>query len=114
MKRIMLVGLMFACVSTVQAEMLTCTSSTLSFRNNDGSYSEKAGTKLTDISIEVQEQSITMYAGGLDRLEFWKDYNEYRNDSGKIVRNGSTFSMYTTIPTDTNNMQPIKVDYICK
>jgi hypothetical protein len=112
MKRILLVGLLFA--STVNAQMLTCSHSTLSFRNNDGSYTEKAGTKLTDISIEVQEQAITMYAGGLDRLEFWKDYNEYRNDTGKIVRNGSTFSMYTTIPTDTNPMQPIKVDYICK
>lgn len=112
MKRILLVGLLFA--STVNAQMLTCSNSTLSFRNNDGSYSEKVATKLLNITVEVQEQAITFYAGGIDKLEFWKDYNEYRNDTGKVVRSGDTFSLYTTIPTDTNSMQPIKVDYVCK
>lgn len=111
MKRILLVGLMFA--STVNAQVLTCTHSTLSFRNDNGSYTEKASTLTHDISVEVQEQTITLLAGGIERLEFWKDYNEYRNNTGKIERSGHVFSMYTTIPTDTNKMQPVKVDYTC-
>lgn len=112
MKKLILVGLLFA--STVNAQMLTCTHSTLSFRNDDGSYTENASTKITDINVEVQEQAITFYAGGIDRLEFWKDYGEFRNDTGKVVRSGDKFSIYTTIETAKTKMQPVKVDYFCK
>lgn len=112
MKKILLLCALLT--STVNAEMLTCTNSTLSLRNDDGSYTESASTKINDITIDVEEQAITFYAGGIHELEFWKDYNEYRNNTGKVVRKGNVFSMFTTINDSTGKLVPVKVDYTCK
>lgn len=117
MRKLLLVGLLFA--STVNAQSFTCNSFEVYQGKGNGKYELVHDTTGTELHLTIQTSpdkiTVTVDNTELEPGIFWKDYGEYRNDDGKIIQNGSNFTVLTSVPVeDTNVFVPIKIEYHCK
>lgn len=119
MRKLLLVSILFA--STVSAETFTCNSFDVYQGAGNGKYIKVYDTLTRDADIKLTIQkspdkiTVTVDNTELEPGVFWKDYGEYRNDDGKIVQDGSNFTVLTSVPVeDTNVFVPIKIEYHCK
>lgn len=116
MRKLLLASLLFA--STVQAQTFTCNSFDVYQGTGNGNYQQVPNQdKDIRLTIKTSTDKIIVSVDNTDIEEgvFWKDYNEYRNDDGKIIQNGTNFTVLTAVPVeDTNVFVPIKIEYHCK
>lgn len=119
MRKLILASLLFA--SAVQAQTFTCNSFDVYQGTGNGNYKQVYDTTNHDadirLTITTSTDKIVVSVDNSDIKEgvFWKDYNEYRNDDGKIIQNGNNFTVLTAVPVeDTNVFVPIKIEYHCK
>lgn len=113
MKKLIAFGILSVLSLSAQAEVLTCSTQTLIINGNTvaSNVPMDAGSR-----IELTQPKIILSSRGHD-LEFWKDGNDYRNDTGRIIsdRSHNKFTMETSIPDDsTGKYVPAKVIYTCK
>ncbi len=119
MRKLLLVSMLFA--STVSAETFTCNSFDVYQGAGNGKYIKVYDTLTRDADIKLTiQKSPDKIVVSVDNTDiqpgvFMKDYNEYRNDDGKIIQNGTDFTVLTSAPVpDAKIYVPIKIEYHCK
>ncbi|SOK58293.1 hypothetical protein [Yersinia phage fHe-Yen9-04] len=116
MKKLLLLAALFS--TTVSAQTFTCDNFTLyqGIGNNQYRQVDDAGVQSSlIITIESTEPLITVSVqGDKEVVQFWKDYNVYRNVTGEISQDGNNFIMKTAIQDSTGFYIPVKIEYHCK
>ena len=115
MKKILLAAIMFTSVAS--AKTFTCNDYTLYQGTGDNHYQKVQPTKQPSLSFTIisTEPMIQVNINGThEPVEFWKDYNVYRNDTGLISQSGSEFTMKTSVKNNNGVYFPVKIVYHCK
>lgn len=113
MKKLIAFGILSVLSLSVQAEVLSCSTQTLIVNGNTVASNVPMSVGST---IELTQPKVTLTSHG-HALEFWKDGNDYRNDTGRIIsdRIHNKYTMETAIPDEsTGKYVPAKVIYTCK
>ncbi|AQW88553.1 hypothetical protein FDH34_gp028 [Serratia phage BF] len=116
MRKLLLATLLFA--GAVNAQTYVCNTYTVYQGVGNGQYNKiDNSTPSFSTIIETSRDVIKVYVKGEESTytEFWKDYNDYRNDTGLIKQSGNEFEIKTAIedPTGTAYI-PVKIEYHCK
>jgi len=112
MKKLIALGILSVLSLSAQAETLTCSTQTLIINGN----TVAANVPMSNSVIVLEQSKVVLSIDSYD-LEFWKDGNDYRNDTGRIIldRSHGRYTMETAIPQEgTNQFVPTKVIYRCK
>lgn len=112
MKKLIALAVVSVLSFAAQAETLTCTTQTLIVNGN----TVAANVPVQSGVIILEQSKVTLGIDSYD-IEFWKDGNDYRNDTGRIIvdRLHNRYTMETAIPQEgTNEFVPTKVIYRCK
>lgn len=112
MKKLIALAVVSVLSFAAQAETLTCSTQTLIVNGN----TVAADVPVTEGSIILSQPKVILSIDSYD-IEFWKDGNDYRNDTGRIIldRSHGRYTMETAIKQEgTNNFVPTKVVYRCK
>lgn len=119
MRKLLLLSLLVAGTANASTVVYTCNSYELYQGNDSGQYHKvnESVDKANRFTITVTEPVIEVQVNNTDMsiVQFWKDYNVYRNDNGLIEQAGSDFTMKTAIPDPTGTAYiPVKIVYHCK
>lgn len=112
MKKLIALAVVSVLSFSASAETLTCSTQTLIVNGN----TVAADVPITDGGIVLEQQKVILSIDSYD-IEFWKDGNDYRNDTGRIIldRSHGRYTMETAIPQEgTKEFVPAKVIYRCK
>ena len=119
MRKLIIASLLFA--STVNAQTFTCNSFNVYQGTGNGTYNKVYDTTEKDqairLTIKTSTDKIVVSVDNTDIPPgvFMKDYDEYRNDDGKIIQDGNDFTVLSSVQVqDTNVFVPIKIEYHCK
>lgn len=116
MRKLLLLGLLVASFANASTEIHTCNSYTLYQGTDNGNYKSVQDNSSTShiVQITVTEPVIEVLVKDTDMqpVQFWKDYNVYRNDTGTIEHAGTMFTMKTAIQKG-NSFIPVKIVYHC-
>lgn len=116
MRKLLLLGMLVSGLANAGTVVHTCNSYTLYQGTGNGNYqkvddntqsSHIIQITVTDPVIEVLVKDTEMPV-----VQFWKDYNVYRNDTGTLEQGGTTFTMKTAVPKGGIYI-PVKIVYHC-
>lgn len=112
MKKLIALAVVSVLSFAAQAETLTCSTQTLIVNGN----TVAADVPVIEGAISLEQNKVILSIDAYE-LEFMKDGNEYRNDTGRILldRSHGRYTMETAIKQEgTNEFVPTKVIYRCK